>query len=428
MNEKLSFFALGADQKDFAKGIDFMAHASLHSIKEKPHWVFDLARNISMLSQNTLPDEKKPDYLLLALVGILVAIGLYAVFSASFAMAITEYRDVMYFLSRQVLWAVVGLIGLALSMKMPYQVWKPLSPLMLILALGTLALVLVPGIGVSQYGATRWLKLGPFVIQPSEFAKLALIIYMSAWFSERKDKLQGVSSGFLPFVAMLALVTWLVMKEPDLGTAVIIAATLITMFFLAGADPKQVGLLVAGAIVAAVFLVSSAGYRSERWLSFVDPWQDPDGRGFHIIQLLIALGSGGPWGVGLGASRQKFFYVPGAHTDGVFAIIGEEVGFIGSLAVLAIFAALVYRGIRIVSQTKEPFGILLAAGITSLIAYQTIINLGGVTQSIPLTGIPLPFISYGGSSLATTMTGVGILLNISKHRDDSPSQKAQGKR
>ncbi|MBM2826290.1 MAG: putative lipid flippase FtsW [Dehalococcoidia bacterium] len=357
----------------------------------------------------------KPDYVLLALVLILVAVGLQAVYSSTFGLAVTQYDDVNYFLIRQSIWAVLGAIAMVVCMKIPYGFWRKASLLLMVVALAMLVLVLFPGLGVNQYGAQRWLKLGPLpAIQPSEFVKLASIIYVSAWLSGQGKRPGSFTAGFIPFMLFLGLIIPLVIMQPDMGTALIIACVMATVFFLGGGSLSHIVALGIMGVVTCVILVFVAEYRSDRWYSFIDPWNDPAGRGFHIIQLLIALGSGGLWGLGLGASRQKFFYVPGAHTDGIFAIVGEEVGFIGGLVVIVLLAAVVYKGITIVTKAPDRFGALLAAGITCWIAYQALINIGGITRSIPLTGVPLPFISYGGSSLAATMAAIGILLNISK--------------
>jgi len=296
--------------------------------------------------------------------------------------------------------------------------------------LGTLialTAVLVPGIGITRYGATRWLSLGPLPpVQPSEFAKLALIIYVSALLANKGEKLRRFSSGFIPFIMAVGLVAGLVMLEPDLGTMMIIVVSAATIFFLAGADLKHLTVLAVVGLIALVLLSVVAGYRSDRWEAFLNAEQDPAGKGFHVLQLLIALGSGGLTGLGLGASRQKFFWVPSSHTDGIFAIIGEEIGFLGCLLIIGLFAALAYRGFQVVRQAPDEFGALLAAGIICCISYQALINIAGITRSIPLTGMPLPFISCGGSSLAVCMAGIGILLNISKHRKAQRRRRRAG--
>lgn len=368
----------------------------------------------------------KPDYILLVLTGVLVMIGLQWVYSSSFVLAVMEYNDVTYFVVRQGISAVIGLGLLLAFMNFDYHHWRRLSPLLMLGGLGLLVAVMLPGVGTSRYGATRWLSLGPLPpIQPTEFVKLALILYISAWLAARSDKIKQFSSGLIPFVMLVGLISALVMAQPDMGTTIVIVLTASTIFFLAGADMKHLLLMASSGAAMGLVLVNSASYRYGRWESFINPWDDPAGKGFHIIQLLIALGSGGLTGLGPGASRQKFLYVPGSHTDGIFAIIGEEVGFLGCLIVILLFAALAYRGFKIARNAPDQYGALLAAGIICAIAFQALINIGGITRSIPMTGIPLPFISYGGSSLVATMAAIGILLNISKHHAPQVARSRQ---
>jgi len=258
--------------------------------------------------------------------------------------------------------------------------------------------------------------LPPF--QPSEFAKLALIIYISAWLASRGRDVQSFALGFAPFIFLVGVVAALILMEPDTGTAIIVVLTMATLFFLAGGSLTHVFTFAAIGAVAGALLVLSGGYRADRIFAFIRPEDDPAGIGFQVRQLLIALGSGGPEGLGLGVSRQKFFYVPGAHTDGIFAIIGEETGFIGAMIVIGLFAYLVYRGFRVALNARDDFGCYLAMGIVCWIAFQALINVGGITRSIPLTGIPLPFVSYGGSSLVMIMAGVGVLLSVSRYGKD----------
>jgi cell division protein FtsW len=314
------------------------------------------------------------------------------------------------------MWAIIGTVLLLALMRIDYHRLRAISPLLMLAALIGLAAVLLPGIGVERYGARRWIALGPLPpVQPSEFAKLALIIYVSAWLSSRQLNLRSFVAGFLPFVLMVGLVAGLVMAEPDMGTTIVIILTTVTLFFIAGgALTHFIALLSIGGVTAG-FLVLTGGYRMERVFAFISAEADPAGRGFHILQLLIALGSGGISGLGIGASRQKFFYIPSAHTDGVFAVIGEEMGFIGATFVIVLFALLVYRGLRVMVNAPDNFGALLAVGITTWIAYQTLINIGGITRTIPMTGIPLPFLSFGGSALAAVLAGMGILLSVSKY-------------
>jgi cell division protein FtsW len=347
---------------------------------------------------------------------MLVIVGLIAVYSSSFALGQLEYGTPYYFVGRQAMWAVIGTGLLIILMRFDYHRLRSISPLFMLAALIGLAAVLAPDLGVNRYGASRWIAIGPLPpVQPSEFAKLAIIIYVSAWLSSKSRNLSSFAAGLVPFVTMVGLVAGLIMLEPDMGTTIIVVLTTVTLFFVAGGALSHLLALMSIGGVTAGFLVLTGGYRMDRIFAFISPEADPAGRGFHILQLLIALGSGGVTGLGIGASRQKFFYVPGAHTDGVFAIIGEEMGFIGAMAVLVLFALLVYRGIRVMLNAPDNFGSLLALGVTSWIAYQAIINIGGITRSMPLTGIPLPFLSYGGSALAATMAGIGILLSVSRY-------------
>jgi cell division protein FtsW len=355
-------------------------------------------------------------------------VGLLAVYSASFAVGYLEYGDANHFVGRQALFALVGLAFLWLFMRMDYHRLRYLSVGMMFLALAGLTAVLLPGIGVEHNGAARWLRIGPTEVQPSEFAKLALIVYIAAWLSGRGDQIKRFSLGLLPFVLMAGLVGGLVVAEPDMGTTIVILLAAGTIFFVAGAPLSHlVLLLVVGGLIS-WGLVLAQDYRLDRLTSFMAAETDPQGNGFHVLQLLIALGSGGPAGLGWGASRQKFFYVPSSHTDGVFAIIGEELGFIGAVGVVALFVFFIYRGFKVATNARDQFGLLLAMGIVSWIGYQALINLGGITRTIPLTGVPLPFLSYGGSSLIALLAGVGILLSVSRFgRDRSHREPDEGR-
>jgi cell division protein FtsW len=273
-------------------------------------------------------------------------------------------------------------------------------------------------------GAQRWVAVGPLPpLQPSEFAKLAVLIYMAAWLAAKGDAVKDFSLGVLPFVSMVGLIGALIMLEPDMGTTLMIAVITGTLFFVAGAKLFHVGVLITSGAVAASVLILTGDYRAQRLLSFTSAESDPEGLGFHTLQLLVAFGSGGWTGLGLGVSRQKFFYVPGSHTDGAMAIVGEELGFIGVAVVLVLFAVLLWRGLRIARRAPDRFGSLLVVGVLAWIAFQLLINVGGVTRSIPLTGIPLPFLSYGGSAILSLLTGVGILLSVSRSAVLTPEQE-----
>jgi len=351
----------------------------------------------------------------LGLVIGLVGLGLLMVYSSSFALGLEAFNDANYFVLRQVMWAAIGIVLLLTLMRMDYHWLRAISPLLMLVAIVGLVAVLLPGFGVERNGASRWLALGPVPpVQPSEFAKLALIIYVSAWLAGKGAYVKDFAMGFVPFVTMVGIVAGLTLLEPDTGTAAVLVLTTVTLFFVAGASLTHVGALIGIGGVTATLLIATGGYRADRLFAFMDPQSDPSGVGFHTLQLLIALGSGGISGLGLGASRQKFFYIPNAHTDGIFAIVGEELGFIGAIAVIILFAVLIYRGFRIVLGARDDFGSLLATGIVVWIAYQALINVGGMTRAIPMTGIPMPFLSYGGSALAALLAAVGILLSISK--------------
>jgi len=367
-----------------------------------------------MTAETTRAHAGRPDYAILVTALALVVVGLIFVYSSSFAVALAAYEDINYFLVRQAGAALIGLAAMFTLMRLDYRFLRFLSPAFMLAAVLMLTAVLFAGTDV--YGARRWIGLGPLPpFQPSEFAKLALIIYISAWLASRGRDVQSFALGFAPFIFLVGVVAALILMEPDTGTAVIVVLTMATLFFLAGASLTHVFTLAAIGAVAGGLLVLSGDYRADRILVFVRPDEDPSGIGFQVQQLLIALGSGGIEGLGLGVSRQKFFYVPGAHTDGIFAIIGEETGFIGAVIVIGLFAYLVYRGFRIALNARDDFGSYLAMGVVCWIAYQALINIGGVTRSIPLTGIPLPFVSYGGSSLVMIMAGVGVLLNVSRY-------------
>ena len=343
-----------------------------------------------------------------------------AVYSASFAIGYSDFHNVNYFITKQSISAVAGIALLLIFQRVPYDYLRRYSPLIMLFSLVSLLIVLLPHVGVRSNGANRWIAIGPLPpLEPSEFAKLAMVIYISAWLAAKGDHVKQFSLGVVPFVMMVGLVGGLILLEPDFGTAIVVTLTTMTMFFVAGAALPHVLTLMLSGLAGAGLMISVEGYQSARLTSFLSPEKDPAGTGFHILQLLIALGSGGIHGLGLGASRQKFLYVPGAHTDGIFAIIGEEMGLIGGLVVIFLFAGLVYRGFRAGVKSPDKFAFLLAVGITCWIGYQAVINIGGITRSIPMSGIPLPLVSYGGSALMATLAAIGVLLNVSRHLDEA---------
>jgi len=336
------------------------------------------------------------------------------VFSSSAVVAYARYQDSYYFLKKQLLWGLLGLITMFVTMQLNYRGWRKWSKPFFFCSLILLALVLVPGVGTVINGARRWISVG-IQFQPSEICKLAIVLFMADWLSKKPEKIRLFWKGLFPPLFVLGMVFVLIMGEPDMGTALVICGTVGLMLFAAGAKWSHLGLLVSGAVPLLMYLIKSEPYRAKRLFAFLDPWKDPLDTGFHIIQSLFALGSGGLFGLGLGRSRQKFFYLPENHTDFIFAILGEELGFIGAATVLCLFFLFAWRGYRTAVVAPDMFGSLLAVGLTSLITLQALINIGVVTSSIPVTGITLPFISFGGTSLVFTLAGVGILLNISKH-------------
>lgn len=374
-----------------------------------------------MSAETRVRRSHAPDYGLLTTVLVLLIVGLIFVYSSSYVMADLEFGDPNHFIKRQFMFAILGLIALVITMQIDYRYLRRLSPLLMLGALLALGAVLVPGVGVESNGALRWIQIGPLPpLQPSEFAKLAVLIYMAAWLASRGEQLHDFSLGVLPFVGMVGLVAALVMLEPDLGTTVMIGIITGTLFFIAGARLVHVLALAGSGVFAATLLILTGGYRMDRILSFTSAESDPTGVGFQTLQLLVAFGSGGVWGLGLGTSRQKFFYVPGSHTDGVLAIIGEEIGFVGVLVVLGLFLVLFWRAWVIMRRAPDLFGSLIAAGVLAWFAFQLLINVGGVTRLIPLTGIPLPFLSAGGSSLLVSLTAIGLLLSVSRYAAFTP--------
>jgi cell division protein FtsW len=345
----------------------------------------------------------------LAIVVILLSLfGLLAVFNASVAVALRDFGDKFYYLKFQALWLAIGILLMFLASWFDYRRLLAFSPILLIIALSFLVLVLLPSVGVKALGARRWLNFGPIVIQPTELAKLAFVLYSASFLAQKKDLWR--------FLLILAILVGLAVKEPDLGTAMVIAGSGILLYFVAGASILELALLtILGVGSGAIFIITSA-YRRLRLVTLFNLMGDPLGASYHIRQILLALGSGGLTGLGLGQSRQKFEYLPEVATDSIFAVIAEEVGFLGATVLILAFLFLIVRMIKIAQNSAEKEGKLLAAGIASYLGVQTVVNLGAMVALLPLTGVPLPFISYGGSSLIVSLISVGIVLNISRQK------------
>ncbi len=362
--------------------------------------------------------KKSPDFVLFLTVLSLLSLGVVMVFSASEYSTLINYNDSFYFFKRQVLWALIGLATMFFMINYDYwRLKKHIRPILLIAFL-MLVLVLIPGIGKEVNGARRWIDLGPLSFAPAELVKLCIIIFTAYGLARQKDKIKQFTAGVLPHLSVALLAALMILFQPDLGTAISLTGIVFLMIFAAGARLTHLGGIAAAGIAAVVLAIFLEPYRMKRFLAFLDPWADPQGSGFHIIQGLYAIGSGGLFGLGLGQSRQKFLYLPENHTDFIFAIIGEELGFIGASLVILLFVLFIWRGMKVAVTAQDPFASLLAAGVTAWIGVQAIINIGVVTGSLPVTGIPLPFISFGGNSMLFTMAGVGILLNISRFSEN----------
>ncbi|MBR2569188.1 MAG: stage V sporulation protein E [Paenibacillus sp.] len=363
-----------------------------------------------MVKAKTAPDM----WLILAVVSLL-AIGIVMVYSAGAVLAFREYGDSFYFVKRQLLFAGLGLIAMFITMNVDYHVWKRYAKIGLVACFVLLIIVLIPGIGVVRGGARSWLGIGSFGIQPSEFMKLGMIVFLSYMLSESKHSITNFTKGLLPALGVMGLAFGIIMLQPDLGSGTVMMGASLLVIFVAGVRMKHlVGLGMIG-VAGLVGLILAAPYRMKRITGFLDPWQDPLGTGYQIIQSLYAIGPGGLTGLGLGASRQKYSYVPEPQTDFIFSILAEELGFIGCVTVILLFLIVVWRGMRAAITAPDTFGSLLAAGIVGIVAVQVIINVGVVIGMMPVTGITLPLISYGGSSLTLMLTALGVLLNISRY-------------
>lgn len=357
-----------------------------------------------------------PDTWLFISVASLVAIGLVMIFSASSAQAYADYHDTTYFLKRQTIYLVAGLVCAYGVYRIDYRKLRAFAPYALVLCVVGLLAVFVPHIGMRVAGARRWVGAGSFSLQPSEFAKLGLVIYLSAALSIRGDRITSLTRGLAPLFVPVFLVAVLVLMEPDIGTSSLIVFTAFTMFFAAGARIEHLIMVAAVTIPPVAFAIMSSAYKRARIFAFLHPFKDPQNTGFHIVQSLLALGSGGLFGVGLGESRAKFFYLPEQYTDFIFSVLGEELGLLGTVAVLALFGIFAYRAVRIAIAAPDRFGFFLASGCAAMIVIQAFVNIAVVTSSWPVTGVPLPFISFGGSSLIVSLTAAALIVNIGRHR------------
>ena len=360
-----------------------------------------------------MPKTSTYDLILIVVVLALTLIGIAMVYSASGIKALDALEDPRYFLGWQSLWAAFGLVGMLAASRIDYHRYRALALPLLVLAIALLGAVLIPGVGTNVNGASRWLRAGPVGLQPAELAKLALIVYLAFWLGARRDRITegGTAIGF---VVITGTIVALVFAEPDLGTAIVIGAVALAMYFAAGARLWMFGALAMLSGVLALAGALAHPERVERLMTFIDPWKDPRDAGYQAIQALYGLALGGVTGEGLGAGREKFGFLPFPYTDSIFAILGDELGLIGTLAVIMLFLVLAYRGVRLALRAPDASGALMATGVTTWLVFQAWVNMAVVASLIPMTGITLPFISYGGSSLCVGLIAVGILLNVGR--------------
>lgn len=345
---------------------------------------------------------------------VLVCIGIVMIYSSSSIYAWEKFGDSFYFLKRHLFFLAAGVVLTFLAMLIDYRLFRKHARLLLWIALGLLVLVLIPGIGREVSGARRWFRFKFISFQPSEFANLALIIYISDFICRKGGKIKLLVEGFLPPICVLGAAVLLILGQPDLGTVIALGSVVLIMLFVAGTRGSYILSLLLCSLPALYFLVFNVPYRRARIMAFLNPWLDPKGTGFQIIQSQIAIGSGGLFGRGLGHSQQKLFYLPAAHTDFIFSIIGEEIGLIGTLGVIALFMVFIQQGLKIIKNAQDKFGYFLALGLILMISLKAIINIGVSCGVFPTKGLPLPFISYGGSSLIFDMVSLGILINIAR--------------
>ncbi len=361
-----------------------------------------------------LPRTHQPDYALMGITFVLIAFGLVMLSSAGAVVGFQRFGSADYFLRRQLVNFALGLVAFLLCVRLDYHLFRRYAVPLLAVSVLLLLLVLIPGVGFSAGGAQRWISLGGFLLQPSEFTKLTFLLYLAVLFEKRGKGIRDVSTGLLPFIVTLGVIAALILKQPDLGTVIILCLMSGVVYFAAGAPVVHVFGLIVSAVAGLLLLVKVAPYRADRLMVFLNPQIDPQGKGYHINQALLAIGSGGIFGLGLGNSRQKYNYLPEVTSDSIFAVIAEELGFLLVAGLIAAFCFFLIRGLRIAHAAPDAFGRSVAVGITCGIVLQAFINMAALSGLLPLTGITLPFISAGGSSLLVSMAAVGILVNISR--------------
>lgn len=362
-----------------------------------------------------MPRKLVPDTWLFGTAVALVSAGVVMIYSSSAIVAADKFGDPYFFLKRQLFWAALGFGCLWGAMMVDYRHLRGAIIPLLALSTGLLVLVLLPPFGQEINGTRRWFRWGSLSFQPVELAKFSLVLYLAAFLDRKREVVKTFRFGLLPPLMVSGAMAGLTLLQPDLGSSLTLLALAFCLLFLAGSQVRHMGLVALAALPLIAFVIFMAPYRWRRIVTFFDPWADPRGSGFQIIQSYLALGGGGLFGRGLGESKQKLFYLPEAHTDFIFAIVGEELGFAGAVAVICLFALFVWRGLRVGLRAPDSFGAYVALGLTALLGIQALVNMGVVTGMLPTKGLPLPFLSFGGSALVVTMLSAGILLNISQH-------------
>ena len=362
-------------------------------------------------------DQLRPvlryDPVLLGAVLLLLTFGVVMVYSASAVYAGARLGDPLWFLKRQAAGALIGLAALLGAMKLGYRRVEGMAVPLVLVSLSLLALLHVPGFGLTAGGARRWLRLGILTFQPSELGKIALVVWLARSLAKKQERIRLFSVGFLPHLIMLGLFSLLLMLEPDFGTTVVLGLVTFALLFVAGARLSWLLALAGAAAPVAALLIWRSPYRIQRVLTFLDPWKDPRGHGYQTVESLLGFGAGGSLGVGLGESHQKLFFLPAAHTDFILSIVGEELGFAGVAGVLVLFAVIVWRGVRAAHAAPEAFGCWLALGLTLLLGVEALVNAGMALALLPTKGMALPFLSYGMSSAIASCVAAGILLSVS---------------
>ena len=353
------------------------------------------------------------DPVLLGAVLVLMMFGVVMVYSASAVYAGARLGDAMWFFKRQAAGALIGLLALLAAMKLGYRRLEPLALPLLFVSLSLLLLMHVPGLGHSAGGARRWMRLGSLTFQPSELVKIALVLWLARSLAKKQERIRTFSVGLLPHLIMLAMVGILLMLEPDFGTTVVLAAVTFALLFVAGAPLTYLVAVAGAAAPVAAILIWKSPYRIQRVLTFLDPWKDPRGHGYQTVESLLGFGAGGSFGVGLGESHQKLFFLPAAHTDFILSIVGEELGFAGVAAVLFLFAVIVWRGIKAAHAAPDAFGCWVALGLTLLLSVEALVNASMALALLPTKGMALPFLSYGMSSVIASCVAAGVVLSVS---------------